>query len=307
MNTYPGRSKVILKDRKRVKRVWFFLQQVQGEECAQFNRTYWLFSIYTGNLLPPPPHPPRLSVVSRHFKTTGLSWSNCELARVHVQLWANLWKSGRTYVVFQIYFLSRQLLRKNSRFSVTRTRSWGEDTTKSFFVRMCGPNLETCTTFQTNIWEFSYYFLDQSQKSTSHLRFLKLAHSSYMWAQLTGIGFHLYEHLRGVQIYRRRCGKNGRFLPGKQNTQCQARGKSMLFFIPKWWNSMRFFRPGKQNTQSCPSQREKHTLFQTKTVKIDALFQTKIAKKKTFTTWVPHIPKSGSITRAPVTLWTRRK
>ena len=55
-----------------------------------------------------------------------------------------------------------------------------------------------------------------------------------------------------------------------------------------------------------PSQREKHTLYQTKMVKIYALFQTKIAKK-TFTLWVPDIPKSGSITRAPVTLWTRRK
>ena len=69
------------------------------------------------------------------------------------------------------------------------------------------------------------------------------------------------------------------FLPGKQNTQCQARGKSIFFFRPKWWNSMRFFRPGKQNTQSCLSQREKHTLYQTKMVKIYALFQTTIAKK----------------------------
>ena len=142
---------------------------------------------------------PSLSVVSRHFKTTGLSWSICELARVHVQLWANPWKFvGKNRRSVEMDFLSLQLLCKYSRFSVTRTRGWGEDTTKSFFVKMCGPNLETCTTFQTNVWEFSYSFLDQSQKSAPHFRFLKLVHGSYMWAQLTGIGLHLHEHLRGA-------------------------------------------------------------------------------------------------------------
>ena len=79
-------------------------------------------------------------------------------------------------------------------------------------------------------------------KSAPHFRFLKLVHGSYMWAQLTGIGFHLHEHLRGAT-----------------NLPTSMRKKSFL--------------PGKTN-YPIPSQREKHTLFQTKKVKFYALFQT---------------------------------
>ena len=107
---------------------------------------------------------PRLSVVSRHFKTTGLSWSNCELARVHVQLWANPRKfagKNRRRVPDGVFLPSAPM----QIFSLQcyPHKGLGGGHYQSFFARMCGPNLETCTTFQTNVWEFSYYFLDQSQ------------------------------------------------------------------------------------------------------------------------------------------------
>jgi len=103
------------------------------------------------------------------------------------------------------------------------------------------PELRNLDPISAKICDCPYPISALSEKSIPHNTPLKLVHDSYIWLQLTRTGFHLRAHLRRVTNLQMLMRK--KIVPCKQKTHCQD------------------------------------DLFQTKMVKIYALFHTKTAHK----------------------------
>ena len=159
-------------------------------------------------------------------------------------------------------FLSLQLLRKNSRFSVTRTRSWGEDTPKSFFVRMCGPNVDHISDQRLRVFillfrpepKISTPF--QISKISTRLLYVSAVNRNWVpfaWTFEMGYKFTDVDAEKIVPCWENKIpnakpeGKaysfsdqNGEILcafsdrENKIPNHAQARGKSIPYFRPKW-------------------------------------------------------------------------